>query len=124
MASLFMDGGIYMWPLLIIAIVITVLAITKGIQLSNDSSNINKLENGINAILFWGAFALVLGFFAHFHGVYLAMQAINAANDISPAIVAGGYAMSLITILTGLFIFMLSALVWFIYRWKLKQTNS
>ncbi|MBN1561472.1 MotA/TolQ/ExbB proton channel family protein [candidate division KSB1 bacterium] len=116
MINFIASGGIYMWPLLIIAIAILVLAITKGVQLYSKNENKKQLENGINAILFWGAFSLVLGFFAHFHGVYMAMGAIQAANDISPAIVAGGYAVSLITILTGLFLFMFSAIIWFIYR--------
>ena len=121
MINFFKSGGAYMWLLLIIAIVIVVLTITKGIQLYISKENSKKLENGVNAIIFWGGFSLVLGFFAHFHGVYLAMQAIMAANDISPAIVAGGYAVSLITILTGLVLFMFSAIVWFVYRARLTK---
>ena len=124
MINFFQSGGIYMWLLLIIAIVILVLTITKGIQLYAKKENNKQLENGVNAILFWGAFSLVLGFFAHFHGVYLAMQAIKAANDISPAIVAGGYAVSLITILTGLFLFMFSAIIWFLYRTRLTKIGN
>ncbi len=52
------------------------------------------------------------------------MQAIEAANDISPAIVAGGYAISLITILTGLLLFMFSAIVWFLYRTILTKIGN
>ena len=78
-------------------------------------------EGGINAILFWGCFSVVLGIFAHFEGVYLAMQAMMKANDISPAIVAQGYAMSLITILSGLFLFMVSSVTWLILRWRYKK---
>ena len=124
MINFIQSGGIYMWLLLIIAIVILVLTITKGIQLYAKKENNKQLENGVNAILFWGAFSLVLGFFAHFHGVYMAMQAIKAANDISPAIVAGGYAVSLITILTGLFLFMFSAIIWFLYRTRLTKIGN
>ena len=124
MIDFIQSGGQYMWLLLIIAIVILVLTITKGIQLYAKKENAKQLENGVNAILFWGAFSLVLGFFAHFHGVYLAMQAIKAANDISPAIVAGGYAVSLITILTGLFLFMFSAIIWFLYRTRLTKIGN
>ncbi len=65
----------------------------------------------------------VIGFFGHFWGVYMAMQAISEATDISPAVVAEGYAMSLITILTGLFIF-LFAFVWFMLRWKLRKRTT
>ena len=123
MFGFFLAGGSYMWLLLVIAVVIVVQAITKGIQLANKDKNKAQLESGINSILFWGAFAVVLGFFAHFHGIYQAMQAIQAAADISPAIVAGGYAVSIITILTGLFICMFAALIWFIYKSILARLN-
>ena len=122
MIQFFMDGGMMMWFLLIIAIVILALSIRIAIQLYG-KQEIPKavLETGINAIVFWGAIAAIFGFFAHYLGVYYAMLSINRANDISPAIVAGGYSMSLITILTGLTIFMASAIIWFVLRWRYKQ---
>ena len=122
MLSFFHQGGIFMWPLLIVAIIIIYLSIRKIIDLFVLSSqNREKLKNGINAILFWGSFSVVLGIFAHFVGVYLAMQAIMMASDISPAIVANGYAMSLITILSGLFMFMVSSIIWLILQWRYKK---
>jgi len=81
------------------------------------------LESGINAIVFWGAISAIVGFFAHYLGVYYAMLAIQRANDISPAIVAYGSSMSLITILTGLTIFIFSAIIWFVLRWRYKQIS-
>ena len=125
MIQFFMDGGMFMWLLLIIAIVIVVLAISNGVQLySNKDKNKRRLENSINSILFWGGFSLVLGFFAHFMGIYQAMLAIQRASDISPAIVAGGYAMSIITILTGLFLLMVSSVIWFIYKNRLTKLDA
>lgn len=122
MLSFIQAGGPYMWPLVAIAIVILGLAINTAIQLfGSKSKQKTQLENSTNSILFWGAFSVVLGFFAHFHGIYQAMQAIQAASDISPAIVAGGYAVSIITILTGLFIFMVAALIWFVFRARLAK---
>lgn len=122
MLSFFNAGGIFMWPLLAIAIVIIYLSVRKIIDLFiTEEQNHKKLKNGINAILFWGSLSVVLGVFAHFTGVYLAMQAIMAANDISPAIVANGYAMSLVTILSGLFIFMVSSIIWLILNWRYKK---
>ena len=122
MLSFIQAGGSYMWLLLVLALVIVVSAIVTGIQLfGSKSKSKSQLENSTNSILFWGAFSVVLGFFAHFHGIYEAMQAIQAAADISPAIVAGGYAVSIITILTGLFIFMAAALIWFVFRARLAK---
>lgn len=113
----FQAGGPFMWLLLIILIVIVVLAITKGIRLfSQKEKNKAKLENGVNAILFWGVYAVVIGFFAHFLGILYAMEAIKHAADISPAIVAGGYSVSLLTILFSLIILMIAAIIWLVYK--------
>jgi len=124
MLQFFMEGGMMMWFLLILAIVILVQSTRKTIQLFG-KQDLPKptLETGINAIIFWGAISAIVGFFAHYLGVYHAMLAINRANDISPAIVAYGYSMSLITILSGLTIFMVSAIIWFVLRWRYKQVS-
>ena len=125
MFDLIMRGGPYMWPLIILAIVNVVLISKKTVELFiKPASNSVQLERGINAIMYWGILSAVLGFYAHFMGIYMAMEAIMAAADISPAIVAGGYAMSLITVLFGLNIFMISSLFWFTFRWRFKQLTS
>ena len=124
MINFFMSGGMNMWFLLIIAIVIIIISIRKAMQLyGKEELPKPVLETGINAIVFWGAIAAIIGFFSHYWGLYNAMQAIMRANDISPAIVAGGYAMSLITILSGLTIFICSMIIWFVLRWRLKQVS-
>ena len=119
MINFILEGGPFMMLLLILAIIIIVLSIRRSIELyvKKDLNRV-KLESGINAIIFWGVISLVLGFFAHYLGLYNAMESIKRANDISPAIVAGGYAESLSTILVGLFTFMFSAIVWFTLRWR------
>lgn len=125
MWSFFMQGGFYMWFLLVFAGIIVGLSIRKAIQLfGNKSADIRQAESGLNAILFWGGISLLVGFFAHFHGIYSAMQAISRAADISPAIVAAGYGISLISILSGMFIFILSLFIWFILRWRLNRIRN
>jgi biopolymer transport protein ExbB/TolQ len=118
-------GGPLMWPLLIIGVAVLVIVAKKvnDLFIKEGLSNA-QLEKGINAIIFWGAFSVVLGLFAHFMGVYQAMQAISQAPAISPAIVAGGYAVSIITILTGLIIFMISAVFWVVFRTRYKKLST
>ena len=122
MVNFFISGGQMMWLFLLIALLIIYLSLKKAFQLfSKQDLSKSVLENGINAIIFWGSISAVLGFFAHYLGVYYAMQAIYKANDISPAIVAYGYSLSLVTILTGLVLFIISAILWFIFRWRYRQ---
>jgi biopolymer transport protein ExbB/TolQ len=125
MLDFFIQGGQFMWILLVLFVVIIYLSVKKAIELfMKKGLDKARLESGINAIIFWGGISTVLGFFGHFLGVYMAMQAIKMANDISPAIVAGGYAVSLHTILFGLFILMISAVFWFVLRWRYKKLSG
>ncbi len=125
MINFFIMGGAYMWLLLILILVVFGLFIKKVIDLFfSDRADIDRSEKGVNAIFFWGAFSLLLGILAHFHGVFEAMVAISKATDISPSIVAMGYARSLITILSGLFIFMISGIMWFFLRWRIKNVKA
>ena len=82
MLEFFINGGYFMWLLLILAVVIIVLSIKKAIELlSKNDLNQATLESGINAIIFWGGICLVLGFFGHFLGLYNAMKAIDKATS-------------------------------------------
>jgi biopolymer transport protein ExbB/TolQ len=125
MFDIFARGGFYMWPLAILALTIFFLSIKKIYDLfirENPGSRV--LESGLNAIFFWGGISAVIGFLAHFHGMYEAMLAITKANDISPGIVAEGFAVSLITILFGLIIFFFASISWLFLRWRFKQITS
>jgi len=122
MLDFFHQGGIFMWPLLVLVIVIVVLSIKKAIAVFlKADDDIERHEIGINAIIFWGGISAVIGFFAHHSGVIIAMNAIKNANDISPAIVAHGYHSSLTIVITGLSILLISAISWFILRWRYKN---
>ena len=86
MIQFFLEGGDMMWLFLILALLILFLSVRKAIQLyGKQDLPRSTLETGINAVIFWGAISAILGFFAHYLGVYYAMAAISRANDISPA---------------------------------------
>ena len=122
MMHIFFEGGPFMWPLLAFAIAIVVLTVKKlpAAFGGREADQVDR-EGGINAILFWGSMSLVTGFLAHYTGIYSAMQAISRASDISPAVMARGYAQSLVPILTGLLICVASAVAWFVLRWRCRK---
>ena len=118
------SGGILMWVLYFFALIIISLTLKNLIILTKkDEREKQETLHSINAIIFWGMLSAVFGLFAHFYGVYLAMQAISRAADISPAIVAKGYSYSLVTILTGMTIFMSSGIFWFGLRFVEKKNK-
>lgn len=63
-------------------------------------------------ILVAGSLAFMLGILAQAIGIYQAMIAIQAAGDVSPAILAGGFKVSLIAPIYGMIIFVITLIVW------------
>lgn len=111
------SGGPGMYLFIVLAAVIIGLSIKKTIDIyGKKTEQTEQLKHGINSILFWGIFCIVLGYLWHYIGLYIAFGAISQAREISPAIVARGYQQSLVTILTGLFLFVIAFLCWFFLR--------
>lgn len=67
---------------------------------------LGQLEKGVSWISLFIALAPMLGFFGTVIGMIGAFDAIAAANNISPGIVAGGIGVALITTVSGLLVAM------------------
>ena len=119
MFQFFIKGGSMMWLLLIIFIVILILVVKKAVELiGGEDVSPQKMKAGLNAIPFWGSICFILGFLWHFGGLMRAMSAIAEANDVSPSIVANGLAVSMISIIFGILVFLFSGISWLILKWK------
>jgi len=124
MLTLMQQGGPFMWLMFFILLIILFLSVRNGVLLFMRKENYSvKAETSLNGIIFWGALSIVIGFLAHFLGLYHAILAISHSTDISPAVIAMGYAQSLLTVLFGMTIFIISAIFWFILRWQYKRLN-
>ena len=71
-----------------------------------------------------GLFAMITGILGQLIGLFMAFSAIEVAQDISPAILAGGLKVSMITTLSGTFIYLLSILIWFLLDLWYQNTTS
>ena len=124
MLTLMQQGGPFMWLMFFILLIILFLSVRNGVLLFMRKEDYSvKAETSLNGIIFWGALSIVIGFLAHFLGLYHAILAISHSTDISPAVIAMGYAQSLLTVLFGMTIFIISAIFWFILRWQYKRLN-
>jgi biopolymer transport protein ExbB len=74
---------------------------------SYGSVQMGQLEKGLSWISLFIALAPMLGFFGTVIGMIEAFDAIAAANNISPGIVAGGIGVALITTVSGLLVAMI-----------------
>jgi biopolymer transport protein ExbB/TolQ len=114
--------GPFGFLMIIISVVIAALAIKKAIDLFAGKDRAPAvLERGLHAILFWGVIAAVLGVLGQISGIYNALNAIYRATEIDPRIIYMGFAESFTTTLYGLWVLLLSAIIWFALFMKYKR---
>jgi hypothetical protein len=125
MLEFFRQGGVFMWPILIVAIAIVWIAARSWARTRSLDGPDAVVETGVDAVLFWGVWVLVIGLLGTFTGIYQAAGAIEQAPAISPAMIWGGVKVALTTTLAGFLVFAVAALLWlglrFTYRKKVAQ---
>ncbi|MCK5676858.1 MAG: MotA/TolQ/ExbB proton channel family protein [Flavobacteriaceae bacterium] len=113
--SLLNDGGpVFMYPLLVILILVLILIVKGFLQKENTTKTI-KLISSITL------FALVWGFLGHIVGMIGAFDAIEATGEISTGVMAAGIKISLIVPVFGSFIFLVGRLGIIILVWMQKD---
>jgi predicted membrane protein len=122
MMGFFREMGFYAWPLMLIAAAVIVLAVHAAIRLQKARpQDAAPIEHTVNAVLFWGCVAAVVGVLGQFHGIYQALKVISMAEAVSPPIIWGGLAVSFSSTLTGLSILLVAALLWAALRGGLSR---
>lgn len=111
MIELFHDGGYMMWPILGCALLVLALAGSSARRLLRAEAH-ERAHSAVAAIPFWGAFALVLGILGTVVGWMRMAGALERAGDVAPALIWGGFGVSLIPTLFGLLVLTVSLLAW------------
>jgi hypothetical protein len=80
----------------------------------------------IDAILFWGGFAVICGVLGTLIGITIAAGYVESAGEITTPLLWGGIKVALSTTLFGFLILALAALLWFALqlRWRLLATDD
>lgn len=101
--------------LTILLLIILVLAIYRAMQiLGNRVEYETTFRHYLTHIKSLGLFTLVVGILSQLIGLYQAFSAIEQAGAVSPALLAGGLKVSMITTIYGMVIFVLSWLIWLV----------
>ena len=121
-----MGGALFMSFLTILLVIVIAVSVYFAILIANgkakEKTNFLHQLKYVKSI---GLFTMITGILGQLIGLFTAFTAIESAQDISPAILAGGLKVSMITTLTGTFIYMLSILIWFLLDlWFQKTTSS
>jgi len=117
----FIEGGPFFMTLhylLWILVIIYTIRFIKNYRSTN--RNYFKLEKLNTPILFIGGFGFLLSLFYRNIGMYSAFSAIEEAQDISLPLLAGGLKASLVAPLYSLFLFLVTSIIWFINRNKIR----
>ena len=118
----YMGGTLFMGILTLIFFAMIVASVLNGIPvLRGDVPDIAAATRRISYIKSIGLFALVVGILEQMMGLYQAFQAIEIVGDVSPALLAGGLKVSMISTIYGMFIYVISFLIWFGLSAKLKS---
>ncbi len=116
-----MGGTLFMTVLSICLTLIIAIAILNMIRVLKGTYEAEKQILIIPDIKSIGIFAIIWGIFGQSIGLFSALQAIEAAADISPAMIFGGLKVSFITTLYGTFIFLIAWLISFaMINWSRK----
>ena len=82
--------------------------------LKKDFKDIEETRKKLSYLKSLGFFAFITGILGQMIGLYSAFTVIEKVSSISPSLLAGGLKVSMITVIYGTIIFLLSYLFWFI----------
>ena len=118
----FFEGGPFFMTLHYIMWVLVLFFIIRFLRnYYSQNRNSKKLEKLNQNIIFIGVFGSLISFFYRTAGIYGALAAIEVAQDISPALLVSGLRVSLIAPLYFFFLFLITTLIWFIFRNLIKD---
>lgn len=120
MIEWFLSGGVIMWPLLVLALGVIVLAVRAAVDLRRGAGRPGAAGTGppaaappsLGGILFWGGFALLVGALGSVVGIVIMARSIAAAGGASGPLVWGGVAVSLVSLIFGILVFLVAGLLW------------
>jgi hypothetical protein len=116
MKEWFINGGTLFMSILSILLVI-ILAVSVYFAIAIASGKVKGISNFSHQLKYvksLGLFTMITGILGQLIGLYSAFIAIEGAGDISPAMIAGGLKISMITSLTGIVIYLISIIIWFL----------
>ena len=127
MYELWVSMGFMGYPLAFTCFVIFALTSYSSVRLFRPSAWADlKSKVFIDAILFGGGFAAIIGVLGTLIGVVVAAQSIEVAGGVSTTLAWGGIKLALLTSAFGVLILAGSSLVWFALqlRWRLLEASA
>jgi biopolymer transport protein ExbB/TolQ len=114
------EGGLIYMLTLSTLLIINLILIGKFFYSSYARKDVQNSKQ-LLAIKFIGVFAISFGIFAQTISLTQIFEAIEAAGEVSQALLVGGLEISMYTTVYGLFIFLISYFCWFLLKQKVSN---
>ena len=116
MIKWFIEGGtLFMSILTILLVILVAVTVYFAITIASGKASFKRnFKHQLKYVRSIGLFILVTGILGQMIGLFQAFSVIQSLQDISPSILAGGLKVSMITSLTGIFIYLISIVLWFL----------
>lgn len=125
MIDLFIEGGIvFMGLLTLVLLAVLIIGVRQFLLINNGNVSTDQALVSIDLIRKVGLFGMVLGIFAQLRGLYQMFDAVQEINNVSPALLAGGLKVSMITTEYGVIIFLIAYLIWFGLKAMIQSKNK
>lgn len=116
------QGGVPMAALVVVAFVVATLAVRAWRHLGTDG-DVDAGASAIDAVLFWGAVAVVIGLVGTLLGLGAMATAIEAAGTAPAPLIWGGVRAAVSTTLAGSFVFLAALAAWAVLRARLRRVH-
>ncbi|MEM8487390.1 MAG: hypothetical protein AAF564_17690 [Bacteroidota bacterium] len=110
-------GQMGTWGPLMVLLTLANLALVARYSIQLFGSNPVKSAD-INQIMIVAMLVVAIGAFSHYAGLHSGLLIYGQMN---PAMFAGGYAVSLVALLFGIAVFIVSTLCWFVLRLRQRR---
>jgi len=114
---IFMQGGVMMWLLVLIALVLFGIVLRALWHLfvrgGNDSA---VIQNCLDGLLFWGGFAVIIGVLGSAIGYHKVMTVVIAHGVVNPRALWLGSAEGMVSSIAGLLVLGGAGACWYLLR--------
>ena len=116
---IFMQGGVMMWLLVLIALVLFGIVLRTLWHLfvrgGNDAA---VIQNCLDGLLFWGGFAVIIGVLGSAIGYHKVMTVVIAHGVVNPRALWLGSAEGMVSSIAGLLLLAGAGMCWYLLRWQ------
>lgn len=115
---IFMQGGLLMWFLVLIVLVIFAIVLrTLWHLFVRGGTDAAAIQNCLDGLLFWGGFAVLIGVLGSVIGYHKGMASIVARGLVNPRALWIGSAEGMVSSIAGLLVLAGAGTCWYLLRW-------